>query len=58
MKLALVQNKIREKKREKEREREREREREGERERERERAIRMGTFVTKKGHFCTKNRGL
>ena len=25
---------------------------------ERERAIRMGTFVTKKGHFCTKNRGL
>ena len=34
--------------------------REGEREggREGERAIRMGTFVTKKGHFCIKNRGL
>ena len=32
--------------------------RERERERGRERAIRMGTFVTKKGHFCNKNRGL
>ena len=32
--------------------RERERERERERKRERERAIRTGTFVTKKGHFC------
>ena len=29
-----------------------------ERERERERAIRTGTFVTKKGHFCIKNREL
>ena len=30
----------------------------GERERERERAIRMGTFVTKKGHFCHEKRAL